>query len=163
MSMERWMLEPDRIVTDEAGREIGQGAYWRRNQKYRRCVPDWIPMQPELRLAVPELLEDVGPARDALITGRVWNLKRTWDMAADRATAEGHEIPRVTPTDLRRGGASMLSGRGYSVEAIRIALGHAAGGGAIMGGPSSRPSVATRHYLWSTPGLFDPRSPPSGT
>lgn len=154
-SMERWMIDADRVVTDERGNELARGAFWRRNQKYRRCIDCWIPMQPELRLIVPELLEDVGPARDALVVGRVWNLKRTLDMAADRAVAAGLDVTRITPTGLRRSGASMLTGRGWPLEAVRIALGHASSGGRIIGGDErARPTTAERHYMLPTPGLF---------
>lgn len=155
MSMQRWMLDPD-CATFPGYR----GAFWRRNRKYRRCVPCWMPMQPEMRLLVFELLEDVGPAPDAVIVGRTWNMKRTWDMAADRAAAAGQDVPRVTPTDLRRSASSLLAERGWSLQAIRIFLGHATDDGRVMGGAGERrPSVAERHYLWPTPGLFVPRAP----
>jgi len=155
MTMQRWMLAPDR--EDFPGQA---GSFWRRNQKFRRCIPGWMPMQPEMRLLVMELLEDVGPAPDALLVGRAWNLKRTWDMAADRAAAAGDDLPRVTPTDLRRSCASLLTARGWSLQAVRIFLGHATADGRIMGGRGeARPTIAERHYLCPTPALFAaPRS-----
>jgi len=155
MSMQRWMLAPAR--EDYPGHA---GSFWRRNRKFRRCVPGWMPMQPELRLLTAELLEDVGPTADSLIAGRAWNLKRTWDMAADRAAAAGEDIPRVTPTDLRRSCASLLSARGWSLQAVRIFLGHATTDGRIMGGRGElRPTVAERHYLGVTTGTFPAPAP----
>jgi integrase len=145
MSMTRAMLTAD--------------SFYRRNQKYRRCVAGWMPLQPEAALIVRELLEDVGPAPEALIAGRAWNLKRTWDMAADRAVAAGLDVPRVTPTDLRRSCASMLTARGWDLQAVRIFLGHATSDGRVMGGKGEmRPTVAERHYIMGTPGLFQPRT-----
>jgi len=147
-SMQRWMLDPEHIEYEE------KGCFWRRNRKYRRCVPGWIPAQPELLLIHRELVEGLPARRDALIVGRLWNVQRTLNMAWTRAVAAGEDVPRVTPTDLRRSFASMLSARGWTTPAVRIALGHA--GEIQPGSPSlsSRPSTATRHYMFAAPGLF---------
>lgn len=153
-SMQRWMLDPDKPVLDESGKEIARGMFWRRNQKNRRCEPCWINMQPEFALLSRELLSEVPPLREAPIVGRLWNLRRTLHMAADRATADGYDIPRVSPIDLRRSGASMLTGRGYPVEYARIVLGHQGETSRIQGGISTRPSIATTHYLRPTPALI---------
>jgi integrase len=157
MSMTRGMLAPERQEVNGKGELLHRGYFWRRNQKYRRCVPGWMPLQSEALLLVTELLEDVGPGDDALLVGKVWNTKRTWDMAADRVAATS-DVPRVTPTDLRRSCASMLTARGWELQAVRIFLGHATDDGRVMGGKSERrPSIAERHYIVATPELFRPR------
>lgn len=141
MTIERWMLDPE------------QG-FWRRNRKYRRCVPCWVPMQPELRLILPELLEGLPARRDALVVGRLWNVQRTLNMAWTRAVATGEDVPRVTPTDLRRSFATMLTGRGWDLQAVRLALGHAGQLPARGPGLSSAPTIAERHYIHASPSVF---------
>lgn len=154
-TMERWMLDPERPITDEAGKVVGRGMFLRRNHKNKRATPVWMNMQPELRLIVPALLEDVRPNETGLVIGRLWNVRRTLHMACDRAAAAGHaDIPRISPIDLRRSFASMLSGRGHAHEYIRIALGHEGPDSHIQGGVSKRPTTATRHYLQVTPALI---------
>lgn len=169
MSMERWMLDPGRVVLDEAGHELARGAYWRRNQKNNnpatkrsRCEPCWVPCQPELARLIPELLEGVPERRDGLIVGKLWNLQRTLNMAQNRAVADGHDIGRITPRDLRRSGASMLVARGYLPEAVRIILGHtgqfrAPGEGEALSRLAGATTVATKHYFHATPQLFAAR------
>lgn len=156
-SMERWMLAPDRPYHDEAGNELGRGCFWRRNHKNRRCQGCWVPMQPELKLLARDILFDVPAIVIQPIIGRLWNVRRTLHMAADRAMADGHDIPRISPIDLRRSGASMLSGRGYPTEAVRIILGHEGGDSRTQGGESTQPSTATRHYMRPTPALLAPK------
>jgi hypothetical protein len=166
MSMQRWMLDVDRPVLDERGVEVARGCFWRRNQKNnnprkerRPCEPIWIPMQPELKLLIAELLDGVPSRRDAPIAGKLWNLQRTFNAAHCRAVSDGHAMPRPTPNDLRRSGASMLVARGYPEEAVRMILGHtgvfrAPGPGESLQKLAGYSTTATRHYLFAAPGLF---------
>lgn len=152
-TMTRSMLDRDRPFFDESGREIWRGGFLRRNHKNRRCQPAWMNMQPELRLLVPELLADSGKV-DGLITGSLWNVRRTFHMAADRATSDGLSVPRCSPIDLRRSCASMLVGRGYPPEYVRQLLGHAGEDSWTQGGRTTRPTTASRHYMQMTPALM---------
>lgn len=142
---------------------VKPGEHWRVNTKNRRCHPMWFPSEPEL----DEVAHDFGGGArlDAPITGPLWNVRRTLHMAAHRAIADGHDLPIISVLDLRRSYASMLSGRGYPDEYIRIALGHQ---GAFIGhptlGPDGNPVPASRlaakpttlqsHYLRPTPDLL---------
>lgn len=154
-TLERWMFDLGRSVKDEAGGVVARGMFLRRNHKNPRCAPVWLPMEPELLELVPSLLEDVRPNETGLVLGRLWNVRRTLHMACDRAVAAGHvDVPRVSPIDLRRSYASMLSGRRHLHEFIRIALGHEGPDSHIQGGVSRKPTTATRHYLQATPALI---------
>lgn len=141
-TLEWWMLEPDFEWKDEAGQVLRLGRYWRRNHKNRRCEACWFPMEPEFREAVLELFaahpERVG---SRLVTGRVWNLKRTMDAASDRAG-----LPRFTPIRLRAGFARMSRSR-HEREYVRLAMGHEGIDSITEGGRSVRPAVLERHYL----------------
>lgn len=160
MTMERWMLDAEHQWPD------GQvGRFWRRNRKWRKCEPGWIPMQPELLALVPELLEDA-PRRESLVIGTTWNRQRAFNMAADRATAAGELIERPTFNDLRRSFASLLVARGWSSQAVRLALGHAGpiphtwweeDSGRRPARLAERPRTAERHYIRATTGTFTPR------
>lgn len=156
VTMRAWMLDPGREIRDEAGQVVGHGMWLRRNSK-NRVEPVWLPMEPELVAVAGELLARK-PLRDDLLVGRLWNLRRTFHMAADRAVAAGYEIPRCSPIDLRRSFASMLVGRERPVEYVRLGLGHKGemSGAFVAGakGPMAvRPNTATLHYIRSTPAL----------
>lgn len=153
-TMERWMLDPAREVVNGAGQVVAKGMFLRRNTKNRKhkIAPVWIPMQPELKLVLPEILEGVRPNETGLVIGRIWNVRRTLHVACDRALAAGHDIPRVSPIDLRRSFGSMMAERHYSLHFIRIALGHL--GEREPSGRTAKPTTATRHYLHATPELI---------
>jgi hypothetical protein len=154
-SMQRWMLDLEREIQDEAGNVIARGAFWRRNKKVRKCKPIFVNMQPELAMACREWIDEVPSNPKALVVGKLWNTRRTLHMAADRAVAAGHEnITRISLRDLRRSFASMLTGRGYPGEYVRIMLGHEGANSRAQGGESTRPSIATRHYFRATPALI---------
>lgn len=177
LAMERRHLEVDRPFYREDGSLATVGGYWRVNTKNRkrRVKPLWFPMEPEFRGLVPELFEDVPARPEALIIGPLWNVRRALDTAFDRATAAGHDIPRPTPNDLRRSGASMLIGRGHLSEYVRVALGHVgelpANLATASGRLAQRPNTATRHYYRPTPALLTsgfrtsetPEDPPTPT
>ena len=148
-SFEWWMLEPEYVWADDSGAELAKGRYWRRNHKNRRCEPCWFPMESEFRDCVLELF-DANPARipNRLITGRVWNLKRTFDAASDRAG-----LPRYTPIRFRAGFARMIIAR-RGREYARLAMGHEGVDSQIQGGRSARPAILERHYLGASSELF---------
>lgn len=141
-SLEWWMLEPDFEWTTESGQFLARGRYWRRNQKNPRCEACWFPMEPEFREAVIELFREHADRRpNQLVTGPVWNLKRTFDAASDRAG-----LPRFTPIRLRAGFARVLASR-YPRELVRLAMGHEAHDSKIQGGQTTRVATLERHYL----------------
>lgn len=155
-SMRAWMLDPERPIHDEQNNVVGHGMWLRRNQK-NKVEPVWLPMEPEL-LAVAKQLLARKPLRDELLVGSVWNDRRTFHQAADRAAAAGYEIPRVSLIDLRRSFGSMLIGRERPLEYVRLALGHkgAMAEAFVAGakGPMAvRPNTATLHYIRPTPAL----------
>lgn len=142
------MLDPD--YEWKAGEKLlAVGRYWRRVHKTHRCEPCWIPMEPEFRTAVLELFADNPDRRpERLVTGRVWNLRRTFNAACDRAA-----LPRYTPIRLRAGFARMLRSR-YDREYVRIAMGHEAHDSKTEGGKTTRVQVTERHYLGPSDDLF---------
>jgi hypothetical protein len=165
-TLERWHLDPDKPVLDERGKEVARGMFWRRNAKnasgQRKVEPIWVPMEPELALLSRDILARTPPLKNALVVGKTWNVRRTLHMAADRAAAAGYEIPRCSPNDLRRSYSSMLIGRGYHAQYVRIALGHQ-GEFAADGKRVLRPTTADRHYFQVTPALLSqrPAEPPA--
>lgn len=160
--MTRGDLDLYRPILDEKGEEVSRGAFLRCNQK-NAMAPLWMPMQPELAMVAREILIDVqGPASTFLV-GRVWSLRRTFHMAADRAVADGLDMPRVSPIDLRRSFASMLTGRGFPLEYVRIALGHKGPvpvGWAPGQHMARKPTTASAHYMRPTPALLATQAKP---
>lgn len=138
---------------DEAtGTLLATGRYWRRNRKNPRCVPSWIPMEPEFRAAVLEWLTEESARSDlGLVVGRCWaaGIRKAFHAASDRS-----QLPRVTLIDLRRSFARMLTARKYEREYVRIAMGHEGVDSRIQGGASTRPAILERHYLGASNDLF---------
>ena len=151
-AMRRSMLDTEYRWEDETGAEVRRGRWLRHNHKNRRCEPTWLPMEPELLVLALEVLNEPGSSDD-LITGRIWNIKRACDKAADRA-----ELPRIRANlGLRASHATMLMSRGYSYEYVRQVLGHEGEmrqAGASATPRASRPTMLSRHYLRSSPALF---------
>lgn len=161
-TMRRCDLDPDRPVVDDFGAEVARGMYLRRNSKNRRSEPTWIPLQPEAIMAAREILAETPPLEGALLVGTIWNLRRHFHAAASRCQVDGTEtgdeflrdMPAVSPIDLRRSYASMLSARHWPLELIRIALGHEGQDSRTQGGRTSKPTIALRHYMRPTPALI---------
>jgi len=148
-TMARWMIDPDRPFLDEQGEVWHVGGYWRRNAKNPHCQPCWLPLSDELRAGILEYY--AGDGKDMrphdLLSGAVWNLKKTFDAAADRA-----ESPRISPTGLRRSFHSWMVVDDYPDEYRRIAMGHT--GPVDTSGNAHRPTMRTKHYSPMTPGLM---------
>lgn len=148
-------LDPHYVWRDGDGGELGRGRWWRRNHKNRRCVPTWIPMEPELRELALELRADPSLTPKSLVCGRIWGVARAFAAASDRMG-----IPRVALIDLRHSFATLLLGRDYSYEYVRIAMGHegeiqADGGDRYAG--TKRPSTLSRHYAHPSDDLLTRR------
>lgn len=154
--LRRQDLDPERPVLDEKGEELDRGMYLRPADK--ELAELWIPMQPELRLLAKDILRRTPPQPVALIFGRRYNVHRHLQMAVSRASAAtGEPIPDVSPNRLRSSYASMLIGRGYTSQWVRLAMGHRGeyfqrpGDGALR---VARPTVGERHYIQPTPALM---------
>lgn len=146
-----------RPVIDGAGTKVATGMYQRHSDK-NGVAPVWLPMQPELALVAREMLIDVPGPGPTLLVGKLWNVRRTFHAAADRAIADGHlDMTKVSPNDLRRSFATMLEGRGYLPGFVRIALGHKGGvpvDFSQTGRLAARATVLETHYLRNSPALI---------
>jgi hypothetical protein len=153
-TMARWMLDPD-YVWEESER---RGRWWRRNHKNRRCVPCWVPMEPELREIAVEWLAERGAPED-LVVGPVFNKRRHFDLASARS-----ETPRIRPNLGKRSShASELLARGYTHEYVRIVLGHQGeiqAKARVEGGSpeavTTRPTILSSHYARQSPNILRP-------
>lgn len=149
-------LDLYRPVKDGAGNTVATGMYQRHSQK-NGVPPVWLPFQPEAAIVAREMLIDVPGPGPTLLVGKLWNVRRTFHAAADRAIADGHlDMPKVSPNDLRRSFASMLEGRGYLPGFIRISLGHKGAvpsDSSITGRLAARATVLETNYLRATPAL----------
>lgn len=160
-SMACWMLQPEHPwphPTDPS-ETIHIGRWWRRNHKNKKCIPTWIPMEPELRKVAQEwLAESRHP--DSLVVGAVSNLRRTFHTAASRA-----ELPPIRPNlGLRASHSTLLMARWDSYEYVRQVLGHqgevsaeAIATGELVARTAKRASTLTSHYLRPSFEMLIPR------
>lgn len=152
----RMNLEPDYEWAGAGGEVVAVGRYLRRNHKNRRCVPCWVPMEPELRELALEWLREPG-APDRLIVGHLNNVRRAFHAAAARA-----DLPPIRPDlGLRASHATMLMARDYPYEYVRIVLGHqgevstaARPDGSLAAVTDKHPTILTTHYLRPSPELL---------
>lgn len=153
-SQRQW-LDPDYTWTDDGGKPVGRGRYWRENHKNKRCQGTWLPMEREFReLALGWLETNPQWSDGSSIVGRLWVSK----VAHVAVAASG--LHYVSPNlGMRRSFATMLASRDWPPEYIRQALGHE--GEAWIEkqhrGPvvhTSRPTTATSHYLRPSPDMF---------
>jgi integrase len=142
-------LDPDYVWLDDDGKVLARGRYWRRNQKNGKVEEFWFPMEPEFHEAVLELFA-ANPDRrpDNLVTGHVWNLRKTFNAACDRAG-----IPRFTPIRMRAAYARTMRSR-YPRELVRLAMGHESHDSKTEGGKTTRVDVLERHYLGPSPDVI---------
>lgn len=153
--MRRQDIEPGFAWEGSAER----GRFLRRNHKNRRCEPTWIPCESEFAALADEWLKERGRP-DEMLVGRVWNLRRSFQLAASRA-----DLPPVRPNlGLRASYSTMLLSRGHSYEFVRLALGHAGEVRANVGidgvarASTGRPTTLTRHYLRPNPEILRPQA-----
>jgi len=157
-TFQRRHLDPAHAWTDSEGHPVARGRYLRRNQKNPRCEPVWFPMEEEFREIIIEAMSERSGVHDhyenALIVGKIWGLSKAFSTAADEA-----KVPRVSPIDLRRSFATMLSSRGYPNEYIRQAMGHEGDvtinvENTVAKVAVSRPTTLNRHYLRPSPEMI---------
>lgn len=147
-TMQRWQIEPDYVWKDNDGKEVWRGRFWRKNTKNRRCVPCWVPLEPESLGPMREALAD-GGSPDGLIIGRVCNYARSLRAACDRI-----EIPLVSLMAMRHSIATLILERTQDYEYTRLVLAHE---GHVRATPDHRyvgtgnPSTLTRHYASPSP------------
>lgn len=148
-TMKRWMLEPDHVWLDNDGQQtMWRGRWWRRNSKNKRCVPCWLPAEPEFLPIMREILAEPG-SPESLVVGRVCNYARSLHAACDRL-----EMPPVSLMAMRHSLATLMMERTGDYEQVRAVLGHegppiVTQQGRYVG--AADPSILTRHYLATSP------------
>jgi len=150
---ENW-FKLDEPFTDAGGNQIAPGKWLRHNHKTDPNDEDlcWLPMEQDFHDWMSARTSRNGPTQK--VTGRWYKAPVRMALACELAG-----VPRVSPIDLRRSRASIMSAAGHSDEYVRIWLGHKGIGWTGPGADgeqrkAQRPNIRTTHYYRPTAETF---------